>query len=102
MHLTDEMKAFAKHLLGELTPVIGDAVRAEVAKVMPAAAPLIDAAMAGAEVAFLDNEPGIGGPPPEVPEGATVEARLTAVEHKLDALVQATGHGNSAAMGAHL
>lgn len=100
--MTPEMKEMAAHLLQALAPAMGEIVKAEVAKHLPAAAPIVNALEAAAEVAFGKNEPGVGGPAPEVPEDADLDSRMTALEHKVDALVQATGHGNSVAMGAHL
>jgi hypothetical protein len=100
---SSDVKALAANLL----PHLGDLIKAEVAKHVSGTAAItagsvIDTAEALAETAFIGNNPGIGGAPPAVAEDATVESRLTALEHKLDALVQATGHGNSYAMGAHL
>lgn len=102
-----DVKEIAKHLLAELAPAIGDIVKAEVQKHIPSVAPFVNVAVEAAEAVFAANNPGVGGAAPDAlklddasPE--TFLARLTALEAKVDALTQVTGHGNSAAMAAHL
>lgn len=102
-----DIKEMAKLLLAELAPAMGELVKAEVAKFAPTVAPVANVVVDAAEKVFAANNPGIGGaaPDPLTFDGATPETfvtRLNALEAKVDALVQATGHGNSAAMGTHL
>lgn len=120
-----DMKELAAMLLKELAPALGAIVKAEVAahvKSAPLAA--VAAEVIDAGVAFAERNPGIGNVPPTMADVVALPAAASdvnvetneavgdldvtglnlfcrALNAKVDALVQATGHGNSAAMAAH-
>lgn len=104
---TTELKALAAHLGEALLPqveaLVKSAVDARVPELLrPVADKVIDTVAAEAGTAFGLNSPGIGGAPPEAGVGEVTRDEFTALAAKVDALVQATGHGNSAAMAGHL
>lgn len=98
-----DVKELAAHLLAELAPAVAAMVKAEIVQHIRSA-PVVALAESAVDMVahFAELDPGIGGAPPAVAEGSDPEARLTALEAKVDALVQATGHGSSAALAAHL
>ena len=113
-----DLRALAAHLMNEFAPHIKVLVSESLAAAgVNAGTPIIP--VVHTLKVFEDANPGIGGAPPELPAcverdaetGEETPTDLT-LEHvwafckvlsdKLDALTQATGHGNSAAMAPHL
>lgn len=112
-----DVKALAAALLAELAPALKEIAIAEIRAHVPSALQPVAVAIVDAGADFAEKNPGVGNPPPkhdEVPaapaetipaeplDNAALTRLVMALSAKLDALVQATGHGNSAAMSAHL
>jgi hypothetical protein len=95
-----DLNKLSDHLLARLAPTIDTAIAAKLNGAGVHAGTPVVAPMPTAEQAFADANPGIGGAPPEADTGDldAVKLRVKEISDKLDALVQATGQGNSAAM----
>lgn len=117
-----DIQQLMKHFAPMIAKQIADGVelaRKEMAAAYAAAGGIPPVAGIDVNAAFHAANPGIGGEAPELdtetevhPEtGEQIVKDITVtflhglvkkLSDKLDALVQATGHGNSAAMGPHL